>query len=227
MSVGTNQGSPKASPPRSKIARIIGRINEIGPGWVASIASLIIAVTGFSAFLVGHASGENGAAQPTVTVTAQPTVTVTVTDPAPTSSLSTGSQNGTQKGLLLGSYEIKLAYDYSVPLSSTKPTQSQYDSTGNNGDLVYSNISAADSYDFSNPGQGYNDQIVALPPGSQPTYQACSTNTTFTTSVTATVGAAFCVIETGTGRVAGVSVASLPDNSNYAILDIKIWRKNS
>jgi hypothetical protein len=227
MSIGTNQDSPKASPPRSKLAHIIGRINEIGPVWVASIASLIVAVTGIFGFLVGHASEKNGTAQPTATVIAQPTVTVTVTDPAPpTSPLSTGSQSGVPKDLPLGSYEINLTYGYSVPLSSTKPAQSQYDANGNSGDLVFYDMNPGDNSDFSNPAQS-NDQIVALPAGSQITYQACTAGTTFTTSVTATAGAEFCVIETG--MIAGLNVVALPSNSNsnYAVLDIKIWRKTS
>jgi hypothetical protein len=226
MSAGTSQDSPKASPPRGKLSRIAGRINEIGPVWIASIASLIVAVTGFSGFLVGHASEQNGAAQPAVTVTAQPTVTVTVTNPAPpTSPPSTGSQNGVPRNLLLSSYEIDLTYGYSVPVGSAKPTQSQYDDSGNSGNLLYANANPNDNADFSSP--GLNDQIVALPPGSQLTYQACTAGTTFTQSVAANAGAEFCLIETGI--VAGVNVVSIPDNSNssYAVLDIKIWRKNS
>jgi hypothetical protein len=127
--------------------------------------------------------------------------------------VSSAPPNGTQ----LGSYYINLEVGYFVPLDATKPTQSQFNrygigdlGTGDPADiLVYLPISP--------------DQMIDLPGGSVPTYQACTSDTVFSSEAASTVGTVFCLLETG--KVAGVTVTG--DGASYATLHIVIWQNVS
>jgi hypothetical protein len=192
------------------------RIGELGPAWITAIAGLIAVVAG-GGFAAGHASGAHDPApQPTVTVTA--TATATVTSPATYPPQSPPvSQAATSNGAVLGSYTVDLPTSYSIPLGASKPTQPQFDSSEQNGDL---------DNNFDN---GYqvlgNDQMVQLQDGSTLTYHTCINSTAFTGGINPNLGVAFCVIESG--KVAGVKVISQSSTTSDYILQVIVWRNTS
>jgi hypothetical protein len=115
--------------------------------------------------------------------------------PAGSVSSPVTSQSSVPNGTQLGAYTFKLRQAHGTPLGATKPTLSQFIDLGP-GDILYDgNIT---------PGNG--DQLLELPGGSTPTYQACMNNTLIENSAPATAETAFCVVETG--RIAGVTVTS-------------------
>jgi hypothetical protein len=206
------------------------RISEVGPAWITAVTGLL-AVVGGGAFIAGHASGSGAsspAPQPAATVTVAATATVTVTATAtavssaanspqtPRTSVATASNGST-----LGSYTVDLPLGYSIPLGSSKPTQSQFDSSGKNGDLE----------DFSYVGSAYyqelgSDKMVQLPEGATPTYQSCTSSTAFTDSISGgSLGVAFCILESE--KVAGVEVVSQSSTTSDYILHVTVWRNTS
>jgi hypothetical protein len=194
------------------------RIGELGPAWITAIVGLI-AVLGGGGYVAGHVSGtRDPTPQPTVTVTATVTAAATVTAQAAQSQQSPhASQNGPSNGAVLGSYTVDLPAGYSIPLGASKPTQSQFDSSEQNGDL--------------NDNGGYyeplgSDQMVQLPNGSTLTYRACTSSTAFTGGITvSTTGVAFCVLENG--KIAGVEVVSESSLTSDYILQVIVWRNIS
>ncbi len=182
------------------------------------IAALIGAVGAVAAAFVGGAfTGHSVGIGPNPTVTVTQTVAAKPASgkSAPASS-SSGSSTLTD-GTPLGAYDINLTADYSVPLGGTKPTQSQFNTSGT-GDLGTS--TPADMLVF---GPISPDKMVALPAGSTPTYQACTTATTFSNQASSTAGTAFCLLEAG--KVAGVTVTQ--NGSNYATLHVAVWQHAS
>lgn len=200
-------------------------IGELGPKWITAITGLIVALTG-AGFLVGHVTASPAtAAQPTVT--AQSTVTVTKTSqqtPAASTSSSTApiamtsadgssgsSAPASANGKQLGSYNIRMSVNYFVPLDTTQPAQTQFN-TSSIGDI-------SSGAGYISPVNG--NKLVALPGGTKPTYQACSTSTTFATNVVMIGGASACIIETS-GKLAGVYVDSV--QGSYGVLDVTVWQ---
>lgn len=100
-----------------------------------------------------------------------------------------------------------------MPLGPQQPVQAQFTQTMSAGDLHFN------GFDYS-PGRA-GEQLVSLPNGTTPTYKACSTATTFTSSVADTQGASFCILEED-GDFAGVYVAA--DQSGYAQLQASVWQ---
>ena len=195
------------------------RIGELGPAWITAIVGAI-ALLGGGGYAAGHASGAGDPApQPTVTVTATVTAVATVTSPATQSQQSPhASQVATSDGMVLGSYSVDLPTGYSIPLGASKPTQSQFDSSEQNGDL--NDVSYLSDNDYQELG---SDRMVQLPDGSTPTYQACTGGTAFTTGILAdTLGVAFCILENG--KIAGVKVASQSSTTSDYILQVTVWR---
>jgi hypothetical protein len=126
------------------------------------------------------------------------------TTPTPT------TPNGTQ----LATYSFELPQPYGAPLSTTAPTRVQI-SAGSGDDVYYNG-------DIS---VGSNDQMLSLPAGSTPTFQACSSDTLIGGNQSATRGTAFCIVENGT--MAGVTVTSVgtsTSGTNYVVLDVTIWQ---
>lgn len=181
-----------------------------------SVFCVMVVVTYFVNSLPGTAP--QPAPQPTVTVT---TIETTTASASPASPASTGSQSGSQKGRLLGSYSFELDADYSVPLSSTKPTESQY-ANPNNGDLLFTWDDDNFEFEVTTNSSSYN-HLVALPPGSQLSYTACTTPKTFANQVVAAIGVEFCMLEPG--KVVGVRVAALHNYSWDAILNVTVWQR--
>lgn len=197
------------------------RIGELGPAWITAIAGLCAVFVG-GGYVAGHASGsgaQDPTPQPTVTVTA--TVTATVTSPV-TGSPNTphASQIAGSNGAELGSYTVDLPSGYSIPLGASKPTQSQFDSSGQNGDLSDLN-DGADTYQELG-----SDEMVKLQSGSTLTYQACTSSTAFTNSISGgTLGVAFCVLENG--KIAGIKVVSQSSTTSDYTLQVTVWRNTS
>lgn len=191
------------------------RFAELGPAWIASIGTLIVALTG-AGFFAGRATATSSTLQPKVI-----TKTVTVTPSAPTSSpggTPAASPAASSDGVLLGSYTITLPRDGSAPLGPTAPTSAQI-LAGSGDDIVW------EYEDGGAPlGTGAGDQIVSLPNGSTPTYQACKNNTLATNSESSNPGTTFCIIETA-GRMAGVSVKSVDIGINPVniVLSVLVW----
>jgi hypothetical protein len=127
------------------------------------------------------------------------------------------SQTAKPDGAELGSYTIELPSGYSIPLGASKPTQSQFDSNGQNGDLD-------DSGSFYQ--ELGSDRMVQLQNGSTLTYHACTSSTAFTDTIDAgTVGTAFCILESG--KIAGVKVVSQSTTTYDYILQVIVWRDTS
>jgi hypothetical protein len=208
--------------------RGMGRLAELGPAWISALASLLVALTG-AGFFVGRVTATpQPEAQPTeiitkiVTVTATPVVTATASPsgsatPAPTSGASVAAGNG----VLLGSYRFTLPQNGSAPLGPTAPTQAQILSgTGKdvvwNTDLGGSPLSA-----------GGGDQILSLPNGATPTYQACKADTLTSANESYNAGTAYCIIE-ATGKMAGVTVetANVAQSPYYLVLRVMVWENS-
>ena len=192
------------------------RIGELGPAWITAIVGAI-ALLGGGGYAAGHASGAGDPApQPTVTVTATVTAVATVTSPATQSQQSPhASQVATSDGMVLGSYSVDLPTGYSIPLGASKPTQSQFDSSEQNGDL---DDTWAPSYDELG-----SDKMVQLPNGTTPTYQGCINSTAFTNGISGgSLGVAFCILENG--KIAGVEVVSQSSTTSDYILQVTVWR---
>ena len=128
---------------------------------------------------------------------------------APSSASST-PPNGTQ----LATYSFDLPITYWAPLGLTAPTRAQLT---NNSEL-----------DIQYNGELYfraNEQVLALPNSSVPTYQACANDNQIVNGglgLSAARGTAFCVVEGGT--IAGVEVGSVDNNPAYVVLDVTIWQ---
>lgn len=134
--------------------------------------------------------------------------TVLLTSPPPAA--SSASPNGTQ----LAKYSFDLPNEYWAPLGLTAPTrarltnQSQLD-IQYNGELYFRS----------------NEQVLALPNSSVPTYPACANNNQIENGglgLSAVRGTAFCVVESGT--IAGVEVSSVNNNPAYVVLNVTIWQ---
>lgn len=198
-------------------------VGELGPAWITAITGLVATLT-TAGFIVGHATaGSSAAPQPTVTITKTIQVGAgAAVNPAPsaTGKSSAGSTNstagatGVANGTQLGSYSIDLSMSYSVPLGATKPTQAQFSSSSSGGDLYFNG-----GVEFRTGLS--SEELVSLPDGATPTYQACSTATTFVDSAGYSAGTSFCVIETA-GKLAGVYVSS--EQSSYAVLQVTVWQ---
>jgi len=187
------------------------RISELGPAWITAIATLIVALTS-AGFFAGRATApaETDAIQPTTTTTSR----VTETPIPPASASSTEIPQGTSNGTQLGSYSINLSAGYYVPLGPTEPTQPQFTTNSNTGDIHNNG-----PYIFP---IGKN-KIVSLPGGTTPTYEACTTETLFVNRVDAKEGTAFCLVETG--RMVGITVTSVNTVSpSYAALQVTVWQ---
>jgi hypothetical protein len=134
---------------------------------------------------------------------------VLLTSP-PSSSLPAPPPNGTQ----LAAYSFDLPITYWAPLGLTTPTRAQLT---NNSEL-----------DIQYNGELYfraNEQVLALPNSSVPTYQACANNNQIVNGglgLNAARGIAFCVVEGGT--IAGVEVGSVNNNPAYVVLNVTIWQ---
>ncbi|MFC5031285.1 hypothetical protein C8250_039310 [Streptomyces sp. So13.3] len=164
--------------------------------------------------VVGHnvASPEPG---PTITVTAPPAKVATpptTPGPDPTTS-SPESPPASTNGTVLGSYSVNLGFGHSIPLGPTKPTQSQFSTTGL-GDL--GTAAPADHLVFV-PING--DKMLSLPAGSTPNYEACASNTVFANQADSAPGTSFCLIENG--RMAGVTISSA--QPAYVVLNVTVW----
>jgi hypothetical protein len=198
------------------------RIGELGPAWITAIAALCAVFVG-GGYAAGHASGSgthDPAPEPTVTVTA--TATATVTSPVTPSTRSSHTlQMATSNSSTLGSYTVDLPSGYSIPLGASKPTQSQFDSSAQNGDLSDVYDSGTDTYQELG-----RDRMVQLQDGAAPTYQACTSSTAFTNGISGgTLGVAFCILEPG--KIAGVRVVSQSSTTSDYILQVTVWRNIS
>lgn len=153
----------------------------------------------------GAAESEAPSGQPPAsgpTITGSPTSTATSSSAPPPAAAS---------GSVLGSYSVDLPQEFSVPLSATKPKQADFN-TSNQGDLAW--------YNAFVPLGG--DQMVALRPGTKPTYQLCTTATSFEGQAASTSKNSFCLITPNS--VIGVYVSSFVSNpSTYAVLNIMVW----
>lgn len=198
------------------------RIGELGPAWIAAITGVCgLFFFGGGGYIAGHISN-SGANDPAP----QPTVTVTVTATADATSPASGSpqtsrtsQATASNGSVLGSYTVDLPGGYSIPLGPSKPTQSEFVSSGESGDLL--NMSGEPNYYIALG----NDHIVLLQNDTTPTYKACSSSTAFTYDVDDGPGVAFCVLESG--MIAGVEAVSQSSISGDYILDVTVWRNAS
>lgn len=145
------------------------------------------------------------ASPPSGTAVASPTISPVASAPA-----SSGPPNGTQ----LATYSFQLPNGYWAPLGLTAPTRAQLTNQSQldiqyNGELYF----------------GVNDQVLALPDNSVPTYQACANNNQIENGglgLNAVRGTAFCVVEGRT--IAGVEVGSVNDNPAYVVLNVTIWQ---
>jgi hypothetical protein len=133
---------------------------------------------------------------------------VLLTSPPP--SASSAPPNGTR----LNTYSFQLPNGYWAPLGLTAPTRTQ--------------LSNQSQLDIQYNGEFYfgsNDQLLALPNSSIPTYQACANNTQIENGglgLAAARGAAFCVVERRI--IAGVEVGSVNNNPAYVVLNVTIWQ---
>jgi hypothetical protein len=146
-------------------------------------------------------SGSSAAPAPVGSSTAPSSATAS---PAPASTVGNGT--------LQGSYTFNLTNGYTAPLGPTAPTQGQIIQGGSSCDISYSGyLYSCDS-----------ERIITLAGGSTPSYSACTTGTIFAGYEAATAGTAFCIVETG--RVAGISVASVDSSSDYVTLKVTVWQ---
>jgi len=194
------------------------RFAELGPAWIASIGTLIVALTG-AGFFAGRVTVTASNSPPKVI-----TKTVTVTASAPATAASspgnapTGSPAASSDGELLGSYTVTLPRDGSATLGPTAPTAAQI-LASSEGDVVW------EYEDGGAPlGTGSGDQMVGLANGATPTYQACKNSTLATNTESSNPGTAFCVIETA-GRMVGVTVKSVDIGINPVniVLSVLVW----
>jgi hypothetical protein len=194
------------------------RFAELGPAWIASIGTLIVALTG-AGFFAGRVTVTASSPPPKVI-----TKTVTITASAPATAASspsgtpTASPAASSDGELLGSYTITLPRDGSATLGPTKPTAQQI-LASSGGDIIW------DYEDGGAPlSTGSGDQMVGLANGTTPTYQACKNSTLATNSESSNPGTAFCIIET-TGRMAGITVKSVDIGVNPVniVLNVLVW----
>jgi hypothetical protein len=147
-------------------------------------------------------------APPVNNITAPASSTVLLTSPPPAA--SSASPNGTQ----LAKYSFDLPNEYWAPLGLTAPTRAQLTNQSQldiqyNGELYFRS----------------NEQILALPNSSVPTYPACAHNNQIENGglgLSAVRGTAFCVVESGT--IAGVEVGSVNNNPAYVVLNVTIWQ---
>ena len=197
----------------------MGRFMELGPAWIGALATLIIALTG-AGFFAGRVS-----ATPQQANTVRSTVTVTATPPAsPIDPPTTGSSPGagtTANGTLLGSYTFTLPQYGTAPLGTTAPDQAQI--LSGTGQDVKWNTGAGGA-----PLQtGGGDQMLSLPSGSTPTYQACKADILTSVEESYNAGTAYCIIE-ATGKMAGVTVASANTSQSpwSLVLHVIIWENS-
>ncbi len=203
------------------------RISEVGPAWITAITGLLTVLVGGGAYIAGHAS-VSGAASPAAQPTATVTVTATVTAPTAADTASSvtnspqtphASQSIASNGSKLGSYKVELPQGYSIPLGVSKPTQSQFDSSQQNGDLNDEDV-VGDTYQVMGA-----DRMVQLPDNATPTYQACTGSDAFMNGIQGGIGVAFCILENG--RIAGVEVISQSSTTSDFILQVTLWRNTS
>jgi hypothetical protein len=187
----------------------------------AAVVAVVLLVAGFAA---GRSTAPKAkqAAQPapTVTVTVRPAVAPSPSPAAsspgaaPTASPSPGTapSNGStaSNGTQVGSYSFKIPPNFTVPIGTKAPTQSQF-SQGGVGDLSY--------------GPGIypvgSDKMLSLPAGEKPTYRACTADTVFAGSAASTAGTSFCLVETG--RMVGVTVRSVSPTQAFIVLHAVLW----
>lgn len=203
-------------PRRSKIALFA----ELGPVWISALTGILAVLFG-AGFFVGKTAG-SPRPQPTVTVTATaPAASAqAVTSPtgAPSPAASPTDSAVSADGQLLGSYAVTLPRDGTAPLGPAAPTQAQI-LAGTDYDIVWN------YEDGGAPvGAGSGEQILGLPNGSTPTYQACKTDTLATNTESSNPGTAFCIIETS-GRMAGVVVKSVDIGVNPVniVVSVQVW----
>jgi hypothetical protein len=200
----------QGSPPKQGLA-------NLGPVWITAIAALITAL-GTVGFFTGRATATPPVRTVTVTVTATPRASSPAANSQTTPAASPGSPaSNPPSGQLLASYTFKLPAGYGVPLSTTAPTPSQFEE-GGSGD-VFENFGTLIT-------RNGNDQMVSLPAGTTPTYQACAADTLFVQSVPATTASTFCIVETG--RMIGGTVTAVSANTNpiYYTLHITVWQNS-
>ncbi len=198
------------------------------PAWIVSIAGAV-AVLLAAAFIAGRATASGKTATPAVivTVAAPPsTPAAPSTQARPSSSPSPlestpGSPTAVANGRQLGSYSFDFTLSnepYDVPLGSSRPTQSQFNTSGT-GDL-----SSAYPGDVNILIPINGDKMLGLPSGTTPTYKACTASTLFTGQAATTEGTVFCLSETA-GRMLGVTVVS--SQSSYVVLRVTVWQNAS
>ncbi|MCM2423661.1 hypothetical protein [Streptomyces sp. RKAG293] len=213
--------APNVAAGRSDLNTTLTNIRELLTNIVGIVTVVTSALVTFGAgAVVGHqtASPEPG---PAPTVPAPPVVTTPPTTPGPTpttpeptpTTSSPPSTPAVPNGTVLGSYSVNLGFGHSIPLGPTKPTQSQFSTTGL-GDL--GTAAPADHLVFV-PING--DKMLSLSAGSTPNYEACATNTVFATQADSAPGTSFCLIENG--RMAGVTIASA--QPAYVVLNVTVW----
>ncbi|MFE3878209.1 hypothetical protein ACFXPX_27910 [Kitasatospora sp. NPDC059146] len=196
------------------------------PGIITAAAALVTAIGG--AFYGGT---QAATPSPTVTVTqtewrspspAPPTAPVppvpSVSDTATVSPVSPGPTGAA--GTLRGSYSFQLPALYYAPLGPQKPTQPDIvGATNSSGDISWKADQGGQQIEA-----GTSERMLALPNGSTPTYQACSTGTQFITGAPSTPGSVFCILERP-GLIAGVQVTSVNENSpTYVTLQVSVWQ---
>lgn len=212
---------PNAAAGRSDLNTTLTNIRELLTNVVGIVTVLASALATFGVgAVVGHnvATPEPGptitVTAPPATVTTPPAVTTTPTTPGPDPTTSSPeSTPASTNGTVLGSYSVNLGFGHSIPLGPTKPTQSQFSTTGL-GDL--GTAAPADHLVFV-PING--DKMLSLPAGSTPNYAACASNTVFATQADSAPGTSFCLIENG--RMAGVTITSA--QPAYVVLNVTVW----
>jgi hypothetical protein len=190
----------------------MGRLAELGPAWISALAALLAALAA-AGFFAGRVSASAApTAQPTVVVTKTMTASpAAITGAASPSTPSTANTEG--NGTELGAYSFRLTNGYAAPLAASAPTQGQITQT-------------SASYDIDFSGQiypGSNERMISLASGSSPTYSACTSGTVFEDTAPADPGTAFCIVETS-GRVAGITVASVNSSPFYLVLKVTMWQ---
>ena len=203
-----------------------GRLQGLIPGRLASAVSVTIAVAAVGLLAgCGCSSNSSGlAATKTQAATTAPAANSgSSAAPAPAGS-STAPSSATSSpapadtagnGTLEGSYTFNITNTYEAPLGPAQPTQSNIVSVSSGGtcDLIYNGLL----------GSCNQEKIISLPSGSTPTYTACTTGTIYVPNVSPVQGAAFCIEETS-GRVAGITVASVGTSSSYVSLKVIVWQ---
>lgn len=193
----------------------LARLAELGPAWISALAALLAALAAAGFFAGRVSASPTPTAQPTVfvttTVTPSPASQADSTGGPSTSSPSVGNTAG--NGTELGAYTFRLTNGYAAPLGASAPTQAQITQSGTSYDVYFNGEITA----------GSNERIISLASGSTPTYSACTTGTVFEQSPPANQGTAFCIIETS-GRVAGVTVASVGNSPYYLVLKVTTWQ---